>query len=417
MHLSRGTVLNKKYLILDKIGEGGFSYVYKARNDQMQIVVVKEFFWHECQERDINTMKVITRDRTSDAEEMCKKFRREYQKISEFDHLNIIQVYDAFEENKTSYYVMEYIEGGVSLRTYCDERRRAGVRITEREAIDIVTHIADALSVMHDKKYNHSDVKPENILIDKVRKRAVLIDFGTAHQYSSIVGSVVGANVESEPIPVYSQGFTHPNISRMSTDFMPCKDVYSLGVTLNEMLLGLTYMDNGMSQPTKNAIAYATNVSNFHTCIRSFVRMLPKYRIEVNLSERVTRAVKSLQSNQVFVFGSNIWGIHNGGAARQALQKWGAIWGVAVGPQGQTYAIPTVSGRANNVKLIEPYVKQFEKYAIEHPELEFLVTEVGCGRAGFNPRQIAPFFKGCSKLPNVCLPKRFWEVLSEDFYK
>ena len=77
MHLSRGTVLNKKYLILDKIGEGGFSYVYKARNDQMQIVVVKEFFWHECQERDINTMKVITRDRTSDAEEMCKKFRRE----------------------------------------------------------------------------------------------------------------------------------------------------------------------------------------------------------------------------------------------------------------------------------------------------------------------------------------------------
>ena len=120
--------------------------------------------------------------------------------------------------------------------------------------------------------------------------------------------------------------------------------------------------------------------------------------------------VVSLKPNEVFVFGSNLGGFHGGGAARAAYNKFGAIWGQGVGMQGQSYAIPTMQG---GVETIAPYVDEFIEYAKNHPDKRFLVTEIGCGIAGFAPEEIAPLFANAVDVENITLPQRFWEVLAQ----
>lgn len=111
-----------------------------------------------------------------------------------------------------------------------------------------------------------------------------------------------------------------------------------------------------------------------------------------------------LNDNEVFVFGSNLDGMHGGGAARMAYEQFGAVWGEGVGHFGKTYAIPTIHG---GIEAIKPYVDQFIAYAAEHPELTFYVTRIGCGIAGFRDEEIAPLFKGCIDMDNVVLPESF----------
>lgn len=100
--------------------------------------------------------------------------------------------------------------------------------------------------------------------------------------------------------------------------------------------------------------------------------------------------------------------MHAGGAARLALQRFGAVWGQGVGLQGQSYAIPTMQG---GVETIRPYVDEFIVFARQHPQLKFLVTEIGCGIAGFSPEEIAPLFAAARDVENISLPRRFWTLL------
>lgn len=118
--------------------------------------------------------------------------------------------------------------------------------------------------------------------------------------------------------------------------------------------------------------------------------------------------IDDLQENEVFVFGSNLAGMHGGGAARVARLRFGAVMGNGVGMQGRSYAIPTMQG---GTETIRPYVNDFIAYAKEHPELTFLVTPIGCGIAGFEPEDIAPLFEEASNVENIWLPESFWEVL------
>ena len=118
--------------------------------------------------------------------------------------------------------------------------------------------------------------------------------------------------------------------------------------------------------------------------------------------------ITKLQPDEIFVFGSNLAGMHGGGAARLAYQRFGAVWGQGVGLQGQSYAIPTMQG---GVETIQPYVDEFIEFAKQHPQLKFLVTEIGCGIAGFSPSEIAPLFEQAGEVNNIYLPERFWMVL------
>ena len=111
--------------------------------------------------------------------------------------------------------------------------------------------------------------------------------------------------------------------------------------------------------------------------------------------------ITELQPNEIFVFGSNLKGMHGGGAAYVAYRKFGAIMGQGVGLQGQSYGIPTMQG---GVETIQPYVDEFIEFAKQHPELTFLVTRIGCGIAGFTDGEIAPLFQKAHDMENVVLP-------------
>ena len=131
-------------------------------------------------------------------------------------------------------------------------------------------------------------------------------------------------------------------------------------------------------------------------------------------SERVTPPmVKSLRDNEVFVFGSNVHGNHNGGAAGYALAHFGAINGQAEGLQGKSYAIPT-----DGVSEKELYTSicRFCEFAAQHPEQTFYVTAIGCGNAGHSPYNVAPMFRQAICLKNVKLPIEFWDFLSADYF-
>lgn len=114
--------------------------------------------------------------------------------------------------------------------------------------------------------------------------------------------------------------------------------------------------------------------------------------------------IRELKQNDIFVFGSNIRGMHGGGAARIANLKFGAEWGVGEGITGRCYALPTMEG---GVDYIAGKVQNFIACAKSHPELKFYVTKIACGIAGFKVEEIGPLFADAIDLENVILPKEF----------
>lgn len=110
---------------------------------------------------------------------------------------------------------------------------------------------------------------------------------------------------------------------------------------------------------------------------------------------------------EIFVFGSNTAGLHYGGSAKHAYECHGAEWGNGFGPQGESYAIPTLDGEFKKLPLemIQNEVEIFKTWASLYPDDVFNVVAIGCGIAGFTPDDIAPMFAGCT--PNVRLPLEF----------
>lgn len=414
--LLKGTTLrNGKYTILGNIGHGGFGKVYKAQNEETgEIVAIKEFYYHSRQVRDPETNNVRTNfadiGYVDDAKD---KFRRERDKIKECAHDHIVQVYEEFDENNTSYYVMEYIDGN-TLKEYPN--------IGEREALAIIRQVAEALKSMHEKQYNHSDVKPQNILLDS-NGMATLIDFSGAHRYGNDEEEGLSKTGNSIPMEIKTPGYT-PDWAYKAKGFHAGRDIYSLGATLYYMLTGnepatidKQVKPAKISPKSWHAICLAMEEDprKWIKSMDAFLNLLPGDE-ELDVCEeqknteplRITPYIKNLGEDEVFVFGSNVVGHHTGGAAKQAL-KLGAKWGVASGPMGQTYAIPTVG--VHGLDVIERYVSQFIKYFEENDHLTFYVTAIGCGSAGFTPEQIAPFFKDLVEESNVYLPESFWRVL------
>lgn len=127
------------------------------------------------------------------------------------------------------------------------------------------------------------------------------------------------------------------------------------------------------------------------------------FNVEPMSQKRTTpEFITELQQGEIFVFGSNLSGMHGGGAAFVAYRKFGAVWGQGVGLQGQSYGIPTMQG---GVETIRPYVDEFIQFAGEHPELTFLVTRIGCGIAGFTDDEISPLFEKAHSIENIVLPE------------
>lgn len=140
------------------------------------------------------------------------------------------------------------------------------------------------------------------------------------------------------------------------------------------------------------------------------------------MQHRITiENIISLKDNEIFVFGSNTAGIHGAGAARLAYEKFGAQWGKGHGHIGQTYAIATKDNNIKtlSIKYINLAVQEFIRYVniqnnIFNNDVIYLVTQIGCGLAGYTPEQIAPLFKDAINIQNIYLPEIFWKILKKD---
>lgn len=122
-------------------------------------------------------------------------------------------------------------------------------------------------------------------------------------------------------------------------------------------------------------------------------------------NKRITpELITELSRCEIFVFGSNLEGLHYGGAARTAYEKFGAEWGVGNGPTGRCYAIPTMF---KDIEDIRPYAEKFIDYAKAHPQNRFLLTRIGCGIAGFDDIDMAQLFQDCMEIPNITHPKEW----------
>jgi serine/threonine protein kinase len=267
-NLKIGTLLQfGKYRIDGVLGKGGFGITYLATDLHMNVTIaIKEFFYEELCVRNSDTGHVTVPSQGK--QELVQKFKRKFIKeariIAGLSHPNIVRVYDAFEENETSYYVMECIYG----KSVSELVKEKG-KLSPVEALQILNPLCDALAYLHSLKINHLDVKPANVMIENNTGRVVLIDFGVSKLYDMETGNSttttpVGLSHGYSPLEQYNVGSVN--------QFAPQTDIYALGATLYKMVTGKTppsaidvsqtglpQMDPALPITLRNAITAAMN--------------------------------------------------------------------------------------------------------------------------------------------------------------
>lgn len=209
--LKIGTWLQGRYEILEQIGSGGMSDVYKAKCHKLNRLVA---------------IKVLKSEFSSDAN-FVSKFKMEAQAAAGLSHPNIVSVYDVVDEGDLHYIVMELIEG-ITLKNYISKKGRLDVR----EAIGIAIQVAQGMAAAHEQHIIHRDIKPQNMIISRDGKVKVA-DFGIARAASS---QTIGATA------VGSVHYISPEQARGGYSDER-SDIYSLGVTMYEMVTGQVPFD------------------------------------------------------------------------------------------------------------------------------------------------------------------------------
>lgn len=206
MMLSAGTMLQERYEILEKIGSGGMSEVYKAKCHKLNRLVA---------------IKVLKSEFTSDST-FVSKFKMEAQAAAGLSHPNIVNIYDVVDEGDIHFIVMELVEG-ITLKSYITKKGHLDVK----ESIGIAIQVAQGIEAAHEQHIIHRDIKPQNMLISKDGKVKVA-DFGIARAVSSqtMNSSVVGSVHYISPEQARG-GYSDER-----------SDLYSLGITMFEMVTG-----------------------------------------------------------------------------------------------------------------------------------------------------------------------------------
>ena len=232
---------NYQYCIEKVLGQGSFGITYLAKikllgslgNLQTNVTVaVKEFFMQDFNSR--SSSLVLSGSNSDLYHNYRKDFIREANNLSKLKHPNIVKVLESFEENNTAYFSMEYIEG-CNLNDYI----QSNGCLSERESLDNLSQIIEALSCMHNNKMLHLDIKPLNIM-RRTNGELVLIDFGLSKQFN--------ANGEPESSTHIGRGtlgyapLEQTNYKK-GDGFSPTLDIYALGGTLYKMLTGITPPD------------------------------------------------------------------------------------------------------------------------------------------------------------------------------
>ena len=203
-----GTVLSGRYKLEAKLGSGGMSTVYLARDTTLDRSVA---------------VKVMHRE-MSEQEDQLQRFRQEARAVAKLSHPNVVAVIDAGEDGGHPYIVFEYVEG----ETLKQRINRVGA-LDPQEALAYAIEIARGLTVAHNRNMVHRDIKPQNVLIDS-EGRAKLTDFGISRQLEQDGMTATGRVLGTTDYVAPEQAMGHPVDQR--------SDVYSLGVVLYEMLVG-----------------------------------------------------------------------------------------------------------------------------------------------------------------------------------
>jgi uncharacterized protein YegL len=353
---------------------------------------VKTSVYHLIVLDESGSMDCVTRQTISGCNETIQTIRM-MQESNKDTQVHYVSIY-LFESGRSRYIVHNQPVGEVKNITDKDYRPAGctplfdalGFTLTEMKEImgqpdtlGYVTIITDG-EENSSRRYTLEDVRN---LIDELKKKDVIFSF-------------IGANIDAAE---YAKSLNISNSMQFVQDDEGTRAMWECE-RRGKMRSGakMSFMKKFAMDEYACSFCASENSGNY-------------YKNDV-AADRVTPAmVKSLQDNEVFVFGSNVHGNHNGGAAGYALAHFGAINGQAEGLQGKSYAIPT-----DGVSEKELYssICRFCEFAAQHPELTFYVTAIGCGNAGLSPYHVAPMFRRATSLKNVKLPMEFWDFLDAD---
>ena len=224
--LVQGTKLNNGlYTVEKKLGQGGFGITYLCKEEKLdRFVVLKELFPEGCH-RQGNTVITGRRWTAGIYNDFKEKFLQEGRILAQFNHPGIVRVFYHFKENNTAYIVMEYLQG----KTLEDLLEERGQPLKEREAINYIEKVCEALEVVHQASFLHRDLKPDNIMI-KENKEVTLIDFGSARQLIP--------EQTQKFTTIVTQGYAPPEQYQKQAHFGSFTDIYALGATLYHLLTG-----------------------------------------------------------------------------------------------------------------------------------------------------------------------------------
>ena len=342
------TLQDGKYRILKVLGQGGFGITYLAIQVRLdRKVAIKEFFMKNFCERNETTRQVTlgTAGSCETVNSCREKFWKEAKHIAKLEHPNIIRIIDVFDENSTSYYVMDYIEGG-SL-----ENKLGIAGLSMSDATRYILQVAETLKYIHKKNIAHLDIKPSNIMLNG-NDEILLIDFGVSKQYDFSTGE------QTSVFPVaISSGYTpleqyDPNGVK---EFSPKPDIYSLGATYFKLLTGITPLK--ASEITKDFLQENLKAKGVPTAVISIICKSME-KLQENRFSDVSSFIEGLNSISLLVDDSS--DKKNGNIAYKQYEE-----GTAVMPSQEeidTWVKNVISGEYNTGRY-ETAFEHFSEYA------------------------------------------------------
>jgi serine/threonine protein kinase len=223
--LAPGHQLYNRYSIQKVLGQGGFGITYLAYDQKLeQEVCIKELFVSGNSTRGANMTVQSQGNSDFSFSDFVDRFLQEARQLARFQHPNIVRVIDIFQENDTAYTVMEFVNG----ETLKERVQRTGA-MEEKEAMQLINQLLDAVEAVHAKGMLHRDIKPENILISP-EGRVVLIDFGSAREFAE--------GKTTHQTAMITPGYAPPEQYSERAKRGPFTDIYALGATMYYLLTG-----------------------------------------------------------------------------------------------------------------------------------------------------------------------------------
>ena len=270
--LKVGTILRSTYRIDSYLSSGGFGNTYIATNIEFdERVAIKEFFMKGVTQRDDNqtTVSVSNSENKDSFLTQREKFKKEARRLRKLQNEHLVRVHDLFDENGTTYYVMDYVDG----ENLSEWLKRTGRPMTESEVHLILPQILDALKAVHNEGFCHLDIKPSNIMLEKGGK-IKLIDFGASKQLGANGALTTNAPTAFAQTPGYAP---REQIEQNLDKIGPWTDIYALGATLYNLLTNKrppmpTDIDDDISQDKHLALPFPESVGDLRFLVLQMMK-------------------------------------------------------------------------------------------------------------------------------------------------